>query len=128
MMKTSALLINLLAISVLLPGCAMTASEFRSAKGDLLKKRSISTIAKQETEQKTDFVVYPNDSGMEVSDGALGKQDATGVIPLLQTLLPLMFQYMQRPPAPVLVEPSTTTAEDTELGRLRLRFNEMKGR
>lgn len=80
-------LILLATLAAFVSGCAMSRSHFESADGDIANKMAVSTIGKQEVEQKTSFQVYPNNSGMDLQDGAVSSQDTTGVIPLMQALV-----------------------------------------
>lgn len=80
-------LFTLILLAILASGCAMSRSHFETADGDKANKMAISTIGKQEVQQKTDFHVMPNNSGLDLVDGAISNQDTTEVIPLVQALV-----------------------------------------
>jgi hypothetical protein len=79
------ILVALLALTA--SSCAMSRSHFESADGDIANKMAVSTVGKQEVQQKTSFQVYPNNSGMDLQDGAISSQDTTQVTALLQSMM-----------------------------------------
>lgn len=79
-------------------GCAMSRSHFETMDGDKVSKMALSTIGKQEVQQKTDFHVMPNNSGLDLQDGAVSSQDTTQVIALLQTMLQAYVGMLQAKP------------------------------
>lgn len=82
-----------------LSGCAMSRSHFESADGDIANKMAISTVGKQEVQQKTSFQVYPNNSGMDLQDGAISSQDTTQVTALLQSMMQAYVGMLSAKPA-----------------------------
>ena len=90
-----------------LSGCAMSRSHFESADGDKANKMALSTIGKQQVEQKTSFQVYPNNSGMDLQDGAISNQDTTQVTALLQSMMQAYVGMLSaKPPAPEANDPT----------------------
>jgi len=81
-------------------GCATSMSTFHTADGDKARKIAFATLGKQMVEQKTDFEVYPNNSGMSLQDGALSQQDTEAAIPLMRSLLEALIALQKSLPTP----------------------------
>lgn len=95
------------AVVLSLSGCAMSRSHFESADGDIANKMAVSTIGKQEVQQKTSFQVYPNNSGMDLQDGAISSQDTTQVTALLQSMMQAYVGMLSaKPPTPEANDPT----------------------
>lgn len=95
-------------------GCAMSRSHMETAHtnddgtghGDILTKSAFSTLGKQQVEQRTDFHVMPNNSGVDLVDGAISNQDATGMIPIIQSLIAAFTAQAQAQAAQQAVAPA----------------------
>lgn len=119
--------ILLLGIVLTLSGCATTFSRFETADGDKAFKFSGSTLGKQDAQQKTNFIAYPNNSGLELQDGAVTSQDTTSMIPLLQAVVTAFAQTQAVKPPAAPAEASRVDQLSAQIEALRTILDEIRG-